>query len=191
MNPLDEFLMAKKGAAMPSPSMGSVFGKALLSGGAGALATAGIAAAGVAVSKIYDAATKMRDFRAMMGSPFNADLHEHYSSRPHEFNAAYSSLRAVNPDFSKDPMIAGTYMRRMMTFDPASAGGPLIESLQHREKGPGTGMEAFLAGGREGVKSGLSKGLQEHHEREMYPILRQEKMEDDISKMMMQHQRRQ
>ena len=187
MNPLDDFLMTKHGAPMmPSPSMGSVFGKAMLTGGAGALMTAGVAAAGIAASKIYDAATKVRDFRSMMSSPFNTDLHEHYTSRPRDFNAAYSSLRSVNPDFSKDPMIAGTYMRRMMTYDPASAGGTLVESLSHRDRGPSPMMEALTSGGREGMKAGLTRGLAEHRENELHPIQQGEKGQEEIRRHILQ-----
>ena len=139
--------------------MGGEFSHALTTGVAGALATAGIAGATVAASKIYDAVTKNRDFRGMLQSPFNADLQSHYESKPKEFNAAFSSLRTLNPEFSKDPMVAGTYMRRMMTYDPGSAGGLIVESLQHRKNFESPVQEAAISGGREGAKAGIGTEL--------------------------------
>lgn len=121
----------------------------------GALATAGAAGVGVAAHKIYDAVTKARDFRQMLGSPFNADLHDHYTSRPAQFNHAFSSLRSVAPDMSKDPMVAGLYMRRMMAYGPDQAGGVLVEALTHTDKTPSPMLEAFTRGGASGAQEAI------------------------------------
>ena len=152
MNPLDEFLLAKHGDGF----MHSV-GDALAEGAGTAVAGAAVAGVGIAASKVWDAVTKQRDFKQMLSSPFNADLHEHYQSRPKEFNYAFSSLRQMNPEFSKDPMVSGTYMRRMMGFDPTQAGGVLVEALSHRGEFPDSPMEAVHS---EAV-SGASKGFSE------------------------------
>lgn len=100
--------------------------------GLGAAAAAGaIGTVGMAASKLYGAATKSRDFRAMLS--FNPDLHEHHERDPRMFNQMYSSLRSMNPNFGKDPIVAGTYMRRMVE-NPMTAGGILTESVPAREK---------------------------------------------------------
>jgi len=139
-----------------------------ISAGLGAVATAGVAAAGPAIQHIYNAMTKKRDFNSMMQSPFNADLHEHASSRPKEFNAAFSSLRTMTPEMTKDPMISGQYMRRMMVMSPDTAGGTLLEALERQGKmAPNMVMEAFGRGAGEGAKAGLGdsmRGQQAEHQ---------------------------
>lgn len=146
---------------------------AALAGSAGtALGAGALAAGGVAASKLYDAATKARDFKGMMGSTYNADLHEHYRDRPQQFLEAYSTLRNVNPEFSRDPMIAGTYMRRVMTDMPERAGGYLMEALQHRDKYPAPAHDTFMQGAMQGAVKGVEGGIKSEqadveHQRQM------------------------
>ena len=163
MNPVDEFLALKHGTPKTAGVNLGNFGGALRDSAATGLgvglAGAGVAMVGVAAQKIWAAATKAHDFKQMMGSSFNADLHEHHAMKPKEFNEAYSSLRIFNPAFAKDPMVAGTYMRRMMTFKPEDAGGTLIEALQHRKNLPDSSVgEAF----QHGTMSGAQSGFMEH-----------------------------
>jgi hypothetical protein len=80
-----------------------------------------------------DAATKQRDFRRMLS--FNPDLQEHHERDPRMFNQMYSSLRTMNPGFAKDPLVAGTYMRRM-SESPLTAGGVLTDAVGSRDKLP-------------------------------------------------------
>lgn len=146
-----------RGAA--SKMMGSSLGSAVVQGATGAAATGLIAGAHVAGMKAYDALTKARDFKTMMNSPFNADLHEHASNRPEHFNAAFTSLRRTNPNLSKDPMIAGTYMRRMMEFGPTAAGSVLVEALNQRSTHPDPLAEAINRGGQMGVQNVLNERM--------------------------------
>jgi len=171
MNPLEKYLAEKHGtktAAGPLDGLrgfGQQVGRAAATGAGTAVAGAAIAGAGVAASKIWDAVTKGRDFRAMMGSSFNADLHEFLATRPKEFNESFSSLRTINPEFTKDPMIAGTYMRRMMMLRPDSAGGALIEALSHRKALPESEIgEAFLHSAGGGVMEGTKAHMREQQQ---------------------------
>lgn len=154
MNPVDKFLMTKNAGFM------SNMGGALAEGAGTAVAAATVSGVGMAAMKAYDAITKQRDFKKMLFSPFNADLHEYHQSRPKEFNAAFSSLRTMNPEFSKDPMVAGLYMRRIMQYDPMTAAGALTESLQFRDKFPESPMEeVFHRGAVGGAQAGFTEGV--------------------------------
>lgn len=118
-------------------------GKGLQQGLGAAAATAVVGGVGMAASKIFDAATKARDFHAML--ELNPDLAEHQARDPRMFNQMFSSLRSMNPAFSKDPLVAGTYMRRM-TESPQHAGGILTETVSSRDKFPSTLEHAFEEG---------------------------------------------
>lgn len=134
-NPLEDF--AEEYLPVPrekSAAFGVQFGKDMLASmqhGAGlAAATATIGLAGMAANKVYGAATKSRDFRNMMS--FNPDLQEHHDRDPRRFNQMYTSLRSMNSTFGKDPLVAGTYLRRMVE-NPLTAGGILTESAGDRK----------------------------------------------------------
>lgn len=121
-----------------------------------AVAAGALTAAGMAAAHIYDAATKTRDFRAMLASPFNEDLHELYRNDPKKFTAGFTSFRNVSPDLSKDPMTAGHYLRRMMTYadrDPGMAAGPILESMQFAGKHPSALSEIAHSGGEAAGKA--------------------------------------
>ena len=137
-NPFEDFVseygqVEEKTAGFGSAvkGFGRDFGSALGYGAATAAATSAIAGVGVAAKKIYDAATKTRDFKNMMS--FNPDLQEHHERDPRMFNQMFTSLRTMNPAYSKDPLIAGTYMRQMVD-SPLSAGGKLTDALGTRDK---------------------------------------------------------
>ena len=105
-------------------------GKGLAMGAAGALGAAGIAGLGMAVQKLTSAATKRRDFREMMD--LNPDLEDVQNTNPKFFNASYSSIRRLNPTYGKDPIVAGSLMRRMMD-NPSTAGTILAGTLREPE----------------------------------------------------------
>lgn len=185
-NPIEEFIAFKTAA----PNLGR-FGKAVGSAAATGLGTAaagaGIAAVGVAASKLYDAVTKARDFKTMMGSSFNSDLHSLHAERPKEFNEAYSSLRALQPHFAKDPMIAGTYLRRMMQIRPDNAGGVLLDALNFEAPSSPMG-DAFHRGAIGGAQAGMSAHMKAEHDDE------REAKKDERAVMQMgmqEHMRRQ
>lgn len=164
-NPVEEFLLEKtaldaaavKGMAGQA---GATMGRALNSpfaraAGAGALTGAGAAAfAGLvgASRKMYDASTKVRDFRRMLEA--NPDLVEHHEADPAGFNRLFTSLRTFAPDFTRDPLVAGAYMRRGMESLPEARGGVAVTAMNDMGRGSGrTGpaSEAALQGYMKGM----------------------------------------
>ena len=85
----------------------------------------------------------------------NADLAPELEKDPKLFNQAYSSLRSVNMQFAQDPLIAGHYMRQIMS-SPVHAGGKLELALMggQGQQGP---MDRVSNHMFEGAKGGLSK----------------------------------
>lgn len=128
--------------------------------GAGTAAAAGV---GIAATKIWDAATKSRDFKKML--EFNPDLAAHQESNPALFNQQYSSLRSLAPDLAKDPLTAGTFMRQMNMGD---SGGTLTQAIS-AQKQVGSGMlsDTFFGG------TGKAK--------DTLDPLRRQQMEQDIA----------
>lgn len=125
---------------------------ALRTGLAGAIATTAITGAGMAAGKMWDAITKKHDYNSMLKA--NPDLMDHHNLRPTDMANAFTSLRTMNPAFSKDPLVAGSYMRRAMDAG-ANAGGVMREALEARDKMPSYMMESVLRGGAEGAKAHL------------------------------------
>jgi hypothetical protein len=78
-----------------------------------------------AADKIYRAITKARDYRVMMEA--NPDLHDFHTADPAMFNRHFTSLRNMAPEFTADPVIAGTYMRRL-SQNPQTAGTVILEA---------------------------------------------------------------
>lgn len=124
------------------------------------IATGAAAGVGLAAHKVYEALTKGRDFRAMMKNPFNQDLKEMHDANPANFNAAFTGLRQANPEMSANPMVAGTYMRRLMTYSPDTAGGYLIEARSHRADELHPLHDAFQRGAIQGVQMANQKDLE-------------------------------
>lgn len=161
-NPVEEFLSLEKTAAGPGlfrRAMNQVPGQmANAAAGAIAMGAVGFASAGIhaAVGSIVDAATKARDFKEMLHA--NEDLHEHYQQDPKRFNMMFNTLRTVNPQFSKDPLVAGSFMRRMIE-SPQGIGGIAGEALKQRADFPETAFGESLNFAREGAKAGLTDSL--------------------------------
>lgn len=144
---LSEFGPKEKTALAPSP-WGHA-SKGALGALGGAAVSAALGGAAMAASHIYDAATKSRDFRNMLS--YNQDLVEHHERDPRMFNQMFTSLRDMNPTFSKDPLVAGTYMRRMVEGQHGgSTGGILAESAGSRDAFP-THMSRALEHGMSGA----------------------------------------
>ncbi len=126
-NPVDELLEDEKVAGFGSAASkawqelpGHMIGAV---GMAGAAAMAGGVVS--AASHLYDAATKSYDYRAMLHH--NPDLAEHPS--PQHVEMAFTTLRSFAPAFSKDPLVAGTYVRQIAE-SPANAGGLILPAMQ-------------------------------------------------------------
>jgi hypothetical protein len=162
MNPLDEFLEEKRASYQPTlPGMGASVGDLARSAGRsfaqklpGAAASAassaaiagGVTAGGIAAQKIYDAITKRRDFRQMMAS--NPDLDEDYQRDPKLFNQMFSTLRTFQPAFTRDPLVAGNYMRQM-AGSPLTAGGVAVQAIGAGKDIKRPMREAFFGGARQ------------------------------------------
>lgn len=140
MNPLDEVLAAKetlekqgqgffgqmwqgaKSAIRPES-----LGGELTRGAVGAFAGGAAIAAIPAARKIIDSIRKRRDFREMMET--HPQLHDMHQDNPRFFNAAYSSMRRMNPLYARDPLVAGSLMDKMMQ-NPAQSGLLLAETMR-------------------------------------------------------------
>ena len=144
--------------------------------GAAGVATVGMAAAGLSGSAetIYNAATKSRDFRSML--EHNTDLQEHHEADPKRFNLMFTTLRNMNPEFSKDPLVAGAYMRRMVEAGPM-AGGVAVEALTHRDTFGTPSRHAFIRGSQEGARGALTESM------------RYKTLDEERPKLDYQHQR--
>lgn len=136
MNPVDEALMAKEAFFQNlKAGIGKALGGEAIGSGVGtALGGAAIAGLGMAAMKIRDAIGKRSDFKEMM--TLNADLKGEQEQDPRFFNAAYNSLRRINPEFGRDPIIAGAYMRKMMA-NPDAAGLTVAQSVKPLQQKPG------------------------------------------------------
>jgi len=128
MNPLDEYLEMRKEAFKLPIGMGTQLAGVGMTMGLGAAAAHAIPVA----DKIYGAITKRRDFNEMMET--NPDLQELQAEDDTFFNQAYSSLRRVNPTFGRDPIIAGSYMKKMM-INKDQAGLTLAQSVKAPDAG--------------------------------------------------------
>jgi len=165
MNPAEEFLTEKKafglgaltGAARSTGKAMSPAAKAFGSAaavGAGAAAFAGLAGG---ASKLYAAATKTRDFRAMLDA--NPDLLQHQKADPAGFNRMYSSLRTLAPEFAAEPLVAGYYLRQGMEGLMEGRGGVSVQAMNAKrpvQTGPMT--DAALQGYMRGMGSKKEEG---------------------------------
>jgi hypothetical protein len=156
-NPVEEFLQVKEafnlGQLGPvAKSYGKNLGGAMAAGAATGIGGAAFAGLTLGAAKLYDAATKTRDFNNMMEA--NPDLHQHHQADPAGFNRMFSALRTMAPDFTKEPIVAGTYMRNAMEgVDPGQRGVVAVSAARDRGQGPRPGplTEAALSGFSKGV----------------------------------------
>ena len=132
-NPVEEALMAKEAflggvAEGMRQAVGTQKGQMELGRAATRMAFGAAAMAAIpAAQKVYDAITKRRDFKEMMQT--SPGLSSVQTENPSLFNAAYSSFRRINPTFAKDPVVAGSYMRKIMA-SPESAGLIIAQTVK-------------------------------------------------------------
>lgn len=112
-------------------ALGSNMGKGLLAAGGAAAGAGAVAGATHLVQKAYDAATKARDFRMMLDS--DPDLARMQQEDPKSVNQMFSTLRTFNAAFTRDPVVAASYVRQMVT-DPMHAGSMAVDALNYRDK---------------------------------------------------------
>ncbi len=135
-NPLDDALMTKQAFMQQAwqAFKGSVGPEAVGKGLGQAALGAGVAGLGAAAMKIRNSIAKKRDFKEMMS--LNQDLQSEQEQDPRFFNAAYSSLRRMNPEYGSDPVVAGAYMRKMMA-NPDAAGLTVAQTVKPMAQRPG------------------------------------------------------
>lgn len=180
MNPVEEFFAEygrEKRAFGMSNRFGGAFGSALAQGAGATLAATAVAGASVAASKLWGAATKQRNFRSMMEA--NPDLQEYHDRDPKSFNNMFSSLTRFNGEFASDPVVAGTYMRRMAE-NPLSAGGIISEGINMGDKLPKPFEDAARFGTQEAAR-GFSEQFHKQHISEK--IEEAEKLDDIKSRL--------
>lgn len=154
-NPIEEYIMSKTAGPLGGMRHLAVdTGRKILEEvpkgiGAGVVAL-GVGGATAAVTKIHDALTKRRDFRQML--EHNPHLADAQSQDPKRFNQLFTTLRTFNPAFSADPIVAGTYMDRMIQ-SPGGAGAIAAEALQARDKVPHPTLDLFHQGVVKGIAS--------------------------------------
>jgi len=134
-NPVDEYL--EKHGQRPLTKAPRQFGEMAVMMGERAALLGGAIGLALAGNKVYRAITKKRDFNAMMEA--NPDLEEERKRDPKTFNRFYNSLRSMNPQFAAEPVVAGTYMKKMLT-SPEQAGGYLVDAMQ-ATKGVGPSVD--------------------------------------------------
>lgn len=116
MNPVDDFLKT-------ADWLGS-FGRGLGRAATGALTAAAISGGAAGVSKGIDYMSqrfgKARDYKSMIQA--NPTLKKHDAG---QVQMVYNSLRSQAPSMAKDPLIAGSFVRRTLEMSPES--GPFID----------------------------------------------------------------
>jgi len=130
-------------AAYAAMQRGANLGQQMQSGAALAAGGAAITGIGLAAKKIIGAIDKRRDFRQMMElDPELGDLQKRDTKF---FNAAYSSMRNVNPTFGRDPITSGAMMHNMLA-NPEIAGAVLMGSVKTPEapKPSGLGLDVSV-----------------------------------------------
>jgi hypothetical protein len=152
-NPAEEYLLQKKAfnfnsmAAKAKPYAGRAaesVGMGVATGVGGA-AFAGLA---LAAGKLFDAATKTRDFNNMLEA--NPDLHEVHQADPVSFNRMFTSFRTMAPEITREPVTAGAYMRKaMVEQSPETAGFLPLDAAERgnrTQRKPGPVTEAAMGG---------------------------------------------
>jgi len=151
-NPVEEYLQEKRafGPLKAVRPHASEVGRAVGYGamlGAGGAAFAGLSQA---ASHMANAMTKSRDFKRMLDH--NPDLQSYLEEDPKAFNQMYSSYRALTPEYTKEPMVAGALMRRAMesSADDRAMGVLDLHLRQRQTRSPA--LETAVSGFMQGTK---------------------------------------
>lgn len=131
----------------------------------GALGLGAVTGIGMAASGIIDAATKSRDYKEML--KMNPNVQAFHDENPHLSNTFFSSMRSINPEFSKNPMIAGHLMGNMIDSHQSGNGaGQVLMSLMDttsKMKMTDPLHEALGVGASEGLKASLKAQVAEQY----------------------------
>lgn len=162
-NPVEEFLQTKEAFGMGglknvAKSYGPRAAESI--GGGVAMGLGGAAFAGLTVgaAKLFDAATKTRDFNSMMEA--NPDLHSLHQEDPVGFNRMFSALRTMAPQFTKEPLVAGAYVRQGMLGSVEDRGFTAVKAMEGSTKTPRPGPVTEAAIGGFGRGTGLDRKVQ-------------------------------
>jgi len=150
MSPIEDFIEYEQKTASP---MGMNLKQVAMLGAVGAGTTAAVAGILPAANAIYNAATKGRDFRSML--EFDPELKELHKQNPKYINAGFNTLRRMNTDFSRDPMVASAFVKQVAYGSTEGSFGLAQEALRAAPK-PSQFQEAFAGGAAQGVGAGLS-----------------------------------
>lgn len=124
MNPVLEFLAVKEKTANWLGDMGRAIKSGLGGGAVGhylapAVASAGVAAAGLGIKAGYELVreklTRQRDYKAMVDA--NPSLR---GMDAKQVNMVYNSLRRLSPTMARDPLVAGSFVRKTIELAPES-----------------------------------------------------------------------
>lgn len=152
-NPAEEYLQTKKafsfgGMAQKAKPYAGRAAEGIGMGVATGVGGAAFAGLALAANKLYDAATKTRDFNGMMEA--NPDLHEIHEADPVSFNRMFTSFRTMAPEITREPVTAGAYMRKaLVDQSPETAGFLPLEAAERGSRAqprPGPMTEAALSG---------------------------------------------
>jgi hypothetical protein len=106
-------------------------GKGITGAAIGAAGGAAVSLTTLGIQKLYDAATKTRDFNSML--EYDPEIAAMHQENPRRVNQMFSTLRMFNPDFTKDPVVAGHYVKTM-AGDPSHAGETAVSALDYASK---------------------------------------------------------
>jgi hypothetical protein len=152
-NPAEEYLLSKKafnfgGMAQKAKPYAGRAAEGIGMGMATGVGGAAFAGLTLAAGKLYDAATKTRDFNSMLES--NPDLHEVHQADPVGFNRMFTAIRTMAPEITREPVTAGAYMRQAMVgSDPDQRGFVPLSAAERSTRSqpkPGPMTEAALGG---------------------------------------------
>ena len=109
---LEDFNASLYGEKIAAPAS-STFGRVVRTAAEGTAAQLTAGAMGLAAvaggKALYDKATYNRDLKAI------TDVYPHLKKNPErELRLAYTSLRSLNPQFAKDPLIGGTLLGQLL-----------------------------------------------------------------------------
>lgn len=152
MNPVDEYLMTKTAADGQPSNWKPALRNAAVHAGVG-LAAAGLP---IVAAKAYNAVNKGSRFRGMM--EHNEDLHALSEQDPQRFAQFYDSLHRMSPEFASDPIVAGTYMRQMLS-NPSGAGKVLVEARGNTKASPQSPFAATLSNVGQSASKAITEGL--------------------------------
>lgn len=147
-------------------TLGNSVGTSAVHALGGALGLGAVTGLGMAASAVIDAATKSRDYKEML--KMNPNVQAFHEENPHLSNTFYSSMRNINPEFAKNPMVAGHLMSNMIDSHQSGNGaGQVLMSLMDtssKMKMTNPLHEAMSTGATEGLKSSLKAQISEQYQ---------------------------